>query len=139
MSYWLLFGSAFGAATFLPFYSEITLLAMLHAGYPALALCTVATLGNTLGSLVNWIMGSYAARFAGKRWFPFTPDALHRGQRWFQRYGVYSLLLAWLPIGGDALTFVAGVMRVRWYIFLPLVALGKAARYAAVIALYNGV
>ncbi|MBT8149604.1 MAG: DedA family protein [Pseudomonadales bacterium] len=138
MSYWFLFLSAFGAATVLPFYSEVTLLAMLNMDYPALALWWVATLGNTLGALLNWLLGLYATRFAGKRWFPFKPDALQRGQRWFQRYGVWSLLLAWMPLGGDALTFVAGVMRVRWWIFLPLVALGKAARYAVVIALYNG-
>ena len=52
---------------------------------------------------------------------------------------MWSLLFAWLPVGGDALTFIAGVMRVRFVLFLVLVALGKGARYALIIWVTDGV
>ena len=62
---------------------------------------------------------------------------LGRAQAWFQRYGVWSLLLAWAPIGGDALTFVAGVMRVRFDVFILLTGFGKGARYAILLGLVS--
>jgi len=90
-----------------------------------------------LGSAVNWALAVYLLRFREHRWFPFREERLGRAQRWFQRYGVWSLLLAWAPIGGDALTFVAGLMRVNFWVFLALVAIGKAARYAALIGIVH--
>lgn len=133
MSYGLLFISAFGAATLLPFYSEVTLLALLSQGLDPLLLWLVATIGNTLGAAVNWWLERYLTHFEQRSWFPFKPSTLHRAQSWFQRYGRWSLLLAWLPVGGDALTFIAGVMRVPFLWFLVLTAIGKGGRYLAVI------
>lgn len=133
LSVLLLFGSAFLAATILPFYSEVVLFALLRQGGDPLFLLVVATTGNTLGSVVNWWLGLCLLRFQNRRWFYFTPAQIARAQAWFQRYGVWTLLLAWLPIGGDPLTLVAGVMKVRLGIFLILVALGKGLRYVAVI------
>ncbi|MFU8769973.1 MAG: YqaA family protein [Desulfotignum sp.] len=133
LSVLLLFGSAFLAATILPFYSEVVLFALLRQGGDPLLLLVVATTGNTLGSVVNWWLGLCLLRFQNRRWFYFTPAQIARAQAWFQRYGVWTLLLAWLPIGGDPLTLVAGIMKVRLGIFLILVALGKGLRYVAVI------
>lgn len=129
----LLFGSAFLAATILPFYSEVVLFALLRQGGDPLLLLAIATFGNTLGSVVNWWLGLYLLRFQDRRWFYFTPAQIARGQEWFQRYGYWTLLLAWLPIGGDPLTLVAGIMKIRLGVFLVLVALGKGLRYVAVI------
>ncbi|MGB5324546.1 MAG: YqaA family protein [Pseudomonadales bacterium] len=139
MSYVVLFLSAFAAATILPFYSEITLVYLLEAGQAPLALWAVATLGNTAGAAVNWALGRFAAGYAGRDWFPFRQKSLQRGEQWFNRYGVWSLLFAWMPIGGDALTAVAGFLRVRFDLFLLLVALGKGARYAVVIQVFLSV
>lgn len=136
MSYWILFISAFGAATLLPFYSEVTLVILLEQGYPPFWLGLTATLGNTLGAVVNWLLGRYLIHFDNRRWFPFKKEKLHRSQAWFQRYGAWSLLLAWLPIVGDTLTFIAGLMQVRIHTFILLVATGKAARYAVIILMY---
>jgi len=132
-AYLLLFSSAFLAATILPFYSEAFLFTLLHQGYPALPLVAVATLGNTLGAVVNWGLGRYLLHFRHKRWFYFRDAEIERAQRWFQRYGVWSLLLAWLPIGGDVLTLIGGIMRVRFGLFVLLVGAGKAARYVVVV------
>ncbi len=131
--------TAFLAATIVPFYSELVLVPLLLEGKHPLGLWLAATAGNTLGAVVNWWIGRFLLHFEDRKWFPFKLHTLHRAQHWFQRFGVWSLLLAWLPIGGDALTFVAGVMRVRFDIFLALVALGKGARYAVIIWLVNGV
>lgn len=135
-AYLSLFFSAFLAATLLPFYSEVVLVALLSANPEMwVMLWLVATLGNTAGAALNWLLGRYFLHFQGRRWFPFREDALGKAQIWFQRYGVWSLLLAWLPVGGDALTFVAGVMRVHFAVFWLLTLIGKGLRYLVVILL----
>ncbi len=132
-----LFISAFLAATILPFYSEVVLFAYLQQGLNPVTLVIAAAVGNTLGSAVNWALGLYIQRFKDRRWFYFSEKQMLRAQDRFQHYGTWTLLLAWLPIGGDALTLIAGVMRVRFSIFLLLVGIGKTGRYVAIVAL-NG-
>ena len=131
-SYLLLFLSAFLAATILPFYSEVVLFALIRQGESALVLISVASLGNTLGAAVNWYLGRFLLKYQDRSWFYFKKDQVAKMQYWFQRYGVWSLLFAWMPLGGDALTFIAGVMKVRFWLFLLLVGIGKTMRYVAV-------
>lgn len=138
IAYLGLFFTAFLAATLLPFYSEVLFGTLLVQGYDPLALWAWASAGNTLGSAVNWALARFFLRFEDRPWFPFREKNLGRAQAWFQRYGVWSLLMAWAPVGGDALTFVAGLMRVRFWLFLLLVAVGKAARYAVVLWMVEG-
>lgn len=130
-----LFATAFLAATVLPAQSEF-LLAGLHAAgtAPAATLVAVATAGNVLGSCANWLLGRLAARFQDRRWFPVKPDLLARATGWYQRWGVWSLLLAWVPFIGDPLTVAAGVLRTGFLRFVLLVGVGKAVRYAALVA-----
>jgi len=134
-AYLVLFAVAFLAATVLPAYSEVLFAAMISQGYEPALLWLFATGGNTLGSALNWFLGRYLLHFQGRRWFPFRADALDRYQRWFQKYGVWTLLLAWAPVGGDALTFIAGVMRVRFPLFVLLTGIGKGLRYAFLLGL----
>ncbi len=135
ISYLILFGASFLAATILPFYSEIFLFALLNDGGDPFLLVLVATLGNTLGAVVNWLLGRYLLHFQDRRWFYFNQDQINKAQSWFQRYGFWSLLLAWMPIGGDALTLIAGIMKVKLWLFLVLVASGKALRYISIVYL----
>jgi membrane protein YqaA with SNARE-associated domain len=130
-----LFLTSFLAASLLPAYSELMFLGLLTAGYDPLALWAWATAGNTLGACLNWLMGRYLLHFQDRRWFPFKVDKLGRAQQWFQRYGVWSLLMSWAPIGGDALTLIAGIMRVRFDVFVLLTGLGKGLRYAVLAGL----
>lgn len=126
-----LFAAAFGAATILPFQSEVVYVAMAVADtapYPLLLL--VASVGNTLGSIVNWFMGLWIEHYRGRRWFPVTDAQLEKAQGWYRRWGVWTLLLSWAPFG-DAFTVVAGVMRTPLWLFVPIVAAVKTARYAA--------
>ncbi len=133
MTYFGLFMTAFLAATLLPAYSEILFAALLLQGLDPLALWAWASAGNTLGAAVNWALARFFLRYQDRPWFPFRAGRLERAQRWFQRYGVWSLTMSWMPIGGDALTFVAGLMRVNFWLFLLLVGIGKATRYAVVL------
>lgn len=130
-----LFCIAFLAATLVPASSEVLLVGLLAAGYDPWALWVWATAGNTLGAAVNWFLGRYLLQYQDRSWFPFKPASLSLAQNWFQRYGVWSLLLSWAPLFGDALTFIAGLMGVRFPLFLLLTALGKGARYAMMLGL----
>ncbi len=130
-----LFFISFLAASFLPAYSEVFFTGLVVAGYDPLALWCWATAGNTLGSLLNWLIGRYLLHFQGRKWFPVKQHNLTKAQTWFQRFGIWSLLLAWAPIGGDALTFIAGVMRVRFLPFIILVGIGKGLRYEILLLL----
>ena len=135
MGYLSLFITGFIAATLLPASSELLLLALYQQGGLVWALWLSATLGNTLGSSVNWFLGREVLRFQHKRWFPVTPDQLQRAGDQFKRYGIWSLLFAWLPVVGDPLTFVAGILRIRFGLFLTLVLTGKGIRYAVLLYL----
>jgi membrane protein YqaA with SNARE-associated domain len=128
-----LFLSAFLSATLLPGSSEAALIALLAAeqGNPA-GLVSVATVGNVLGSLVNWVLGRFFAHYRDRCWFPVDQKTYERAIGWYQRYGVWSLLFAWLPVVGDPLTLIAGVMRADVRVFLLLVAAGKFARYLVI-------
>ncbi|TDL87908.1 DedA family protein [Meridianimarinicoccus aquatilis] len=125
-----LFAAAFGAATILPFQSEIVFVGVQVAGTsPLWVVVTVASIGNTAGSVVNYAMGLGIERVRHSRWFPVTEKQLDRAQGWYARYGVWTLLLSWAPFG-DAFTVAAGIMRTRFWLFLTLVAIAKTGRYA---------
>ena len=126
-----LFAAAFGAATILPFQSEVVFAALqVRGGIPLWLIVAVASVGNTLGSVVNYLLGLGAERFRHSRWFPATERQLERAQGWYGRWGVWSLLLSWAPFA-DALTVAAGVMRTPFPLFLVLVAIAKTGRYFA--------
>jgi membrane protein YqaA with SNARE-associated domain len=127
-------GVSFLAATIIPGSSEVVLVALvLERPAEFMTLFLAATIGNTAGSAVNWVLGRWFHGFAGRRWFPVSRGQLDKAARWFNRYGIWSLLFAWLPIIGDALTVIAGTLKVNIYTFVALVAIGKAARYVAVL------
>ena len=129
-----LLGAAFLAATIVPGSSELVLVGLVLDRPEAVAtLFLAATIGNTAGSAANYVLGRWFLGYATRRWFPTSQKQLDRAGAWFGRYGAWSLLLAWLPIVGDALTVIAGTVRMNIYAFLSLVGAGKAARYAAVL------
>jgi membrane protein YqaA with SNARE-associated domain len=131
-----LFFVAFLAATILPAQSELGLAGLVSSGdYSVILLVAVASAGNILGAVVNWGLGRGVDRFAGRRWFPVTPQRLERAAGWYRRYGRWSLLLSWVPFIGDPLTVAAGVLREPLASFLTLVAIAKTGRYIAVAAL----
>ena len=132
MSYLAVFLSAFVAATLLPAQSEAVLsFYILSAPQTVFALILVATVGNVLGSVVNWVLGIYATKFQNRKWFPATPSQIKRAEKFYHKYGRYSLLLSWVPFIGDPITVIAGVLREPIFSFLLLVTIAKSARYIA--------
>lgn len=129
-AYFGLFGAAFLAATMLPAQSEAVLAMMVLAErYPLAILIGIASLGNVLGSVVNWALGRGIEHYRDRRWFPVSPEKLERAEDWYRRYGKWSLLASWVPVVGDPLTVVAGVLRVPLPTFVALVTIAKAGRY----------
>ncbi|HPQ96237.1 MAG: DedA family protein [Thiothrix sp.] len=125
-----LFLSALLAATVIPAQSETVLAGLLLSGrYNFWSLIAVASLGNTLGALINWYLGCHLERLRCYRWFPVSEQALIQAQVRFQRYGLWSLLLSWMPVIGDPLTVLAGLLRTPLHLFIPLVLLAKTGRY----------
>lgn len=131
--YLALFGSAFAAATVLPGLSELGLAGLIGTGeYPVFWLVAIASIANTSGSVVNWLLGRGIERFRERRWFPASPAQIERASQWYHQFGRWSLLLSWMPVIGDPLTVVAGVLREPLPSFLLLVAIAKTARYMVV-------
>ncbi len=124
---------SFIAATLLPAQSELLLAGLvIKQTHPIIMLVAVASMGNTLGSIVNWWLGRQVERLRHHRRFPVSPAMLERAQRWYKRYGLWSLWLSWVPVIGDPLTVVAGVMRAPLLTFTLIVATAKTVRYAVV-------
>ena len=129
-----LFFSAFFAATIFPAQSELVLSIVSASNkYNNYLLVTVASFGNILGSLVNWLLGYYIVFYKDKKWFPVSTHKINKYSAIYQKWGIWTLLLAWLPIVGDPLTLVAGALRTNLIIFLILVTIGKIARYIFII------
>jgi membrane protein YqaA with SNARE-associated domain len=137
--YSALFVASFLSATLFPFQSEAVLFGMLAAEhYEGWLLILMASAGNVLGSIVNWFLGRSFSRFEDRRWFPVKRDQMAKAQAGYRRYGRWTLLLSWMPIIGDPLTIVAGVLREPLPVFILLVTLAKTGRYLAVGALSLG-
>lgn len=127
-----LFALSFLASTLVPLGSEWLLVLMLVRGYdPAVSVLT-ATVGNSLGACTTWLVGRYGGDWLLARLFRISEQQRQRAEAWYQRYGVLSLLFSWLPVVGDPLCLVGGLLKIRFTIFLLLVGVGKLVRYAAV-------
>ena len=130
IGYLSLFTISFLAATILPLSSELMLASMLSIeSYNRTLLIIFSSLGNILGSVFNWVLGFYFIKLQNKKWFPFKKKQISKSSLWFEKYGKWSLLFAWVPVIGDPLTFVAGTMKTKILTFLILVSFGKIARY----------
>ena len=125
-----LFLAALIAATLIPAQSEAVLVALVLQGVqPIWLLLVVATGGNVLGSVVNWVLGRFLIRFSDRHWFPFSHSQMDKATRWYARRGHWSLFGAWLPVVGDPLTLAAGVLREPLWRFVLIVTLAKGGRY----------
>ena len=135
-AYFGLFLISLGAAAILPFGSEPAVFGYLTGGaLPWQGIVLVASLGNILGSIINWMLGRSFTHFQDRRWFPVNQKNMERAQGWYHRYGRASLLLSWVPIIGDPLTLAAGILREPLWSFTLLVAIAKTGRYLALTAI----
>ena len=136
--YFFLFLTSFLAATIFPLSSELTLISLLKSGsYSSFLLISTSSLGNILGSIFNWFLGFYLSEYIHKKWFPFKQNQINVASKRFSKFGIWSLLFSWLPIVGDPLTLIAGILRINFLLFLILVAAGKIGRYLFIYFLVN--
>lgn len=127
-------------ATIIPFASEAYFVTLILLNkYNIWFLLISASLGNILGSVVNWILGYYTKYLIIKKWFPITQKKIDNASVIFSKYGKWSLLLGWVPFIGDPITFVAGTLRYSFLPFLLLVSIGKIGRYIIVYILTIGI
>lgn len=139
MAYLLLFISAFGAATLLPLQSEAVLVGLLmQHQYSVALLIIVASIGNILGSCINWYLGLRIERFKDKKWFPVSENNMIKAEKIYQKYGFWSLLLSWLPVIGDPITLIAGLFREKFWRFLLMIFIAKTGRYICIYLIFQG-
>lgn len=128
--------AAFLAATPLPMQSEAVFVALQLAGAaPVWLLVAVAGLANTAGSVVTWAMGRGLRGLEGR--FAAAEASLARAEALFGRWGKWSLLLSWAPLG-DVICFIAGALHVQLWQFAAIVGFAKTARYAVLAAVTSG-
>lgn len=130
MAYLTLFISAFAAASLLPLQSEAVLIGLLlQQQYLVWLLLLSASIGNILGSCLNWYLGIKIEQYKHKSWFPFSQTKMDKAAQMYHKYGYWSLLLSWTPIIGDPITLIAGLMRENFIRFLVMVSVAKTGRY----------
>jgi membrane protein YqaA with SNARE-associated domain len=127
--YVTLFTLSFLASTLIPLGSEWLLVLMLANGYPPAATVITATAGNTLGALTTFLVGVYGGRWLIERVLRVSEKQQERAREYYSRYGVVSLFFSWLPVIGDPICLVGGMMRINFWLFTALVASGKLLRY----------
>ncbi len=134
MIYLTLFTVAFISATLLPLGSEALLLYDISQNHSLILLWSFATLGNTLGSMVNYWLGLKGEDYLENKGY-LSAAKMDKARGFFGKYGGWTLLLSWVPIIGDPLTFIAGVLRYNFKWFTLIVAVAKGSRYAVIIFL----
>ena len=140
MSYFLLFLSAFGAATLLPLQSEAVLVGFLwQENYSVALLLICASVGNILGSCVNWYLGLRIEYFKDRKWFPVSEKNMLKAEKIYQKYGFWSLLLSWTPVIGDPITLIAGLFKEKFWRFLLIVSIAKTGRYIFIYLIFLGI
>ncbi|MDO4210239.1 MAG: YqaA family protein [Bacteroidales bacterium] len=123
------FIAAFLAGSFMPFSSEVVMVALITTGVDPWGLVIWGTLGNTLGSVFNYWIGSLGNPRWIKKWTGVSEEQLERGQRYVERYGFWAGWLAWVPLLGSLITVALGLMRARWSLTMLNILLDKFLRY----------
>ena len=130
----ILFFISFSAATILPVFSEVFLFTLNTSGeYNSLLLLLIATLGNVLGAVVNWVIGFYFLKLQDKKWFPLNKSQIALYTKQYNKWGKWSLLFSWMPVIGDPLTVVSGIFKTNIIHFITLVTIGKMTRYVLIL------
>jgi len=135
MVYFIMFFTAFCSATVLPMGSEAVLIYNVHQGYGLYLLFSIAVIGNTLGSYVNYYLGYKGEEYLVRKNI-LKEHKIEKYKQHFDKYGGFTLLLSWIPVFGDGFTFIAGILRYCQIKFFIYVFIAKFLRYFVLIVLY---
>jgi membrane protein YqaA with SNARE-associated domain len=122
------------ASTILPISSETLLIYYLYEENSTTLLLLAAGVGNTIGSIINYHIGKKGVEYLVTK-EKISIDRLIRSRELFDKYGGYTLLLAWVPIIGDPITLIAGTLRYNIKKFIIIVSISKFSRYLVIIFL----
>ena len=125
--------SAFLAASILPFSSEAVMVGLLAAGLDMWALVAWGTVGNVLGSLFNYGIGRLGKMEWIEKYLHTKPEDLDRARRFMGGRGAWMGLFSCIPVIGDVITIVLGLMRANLTIFIVSVTISKLARYVVLM------
>ena len=132
MVYFILFSTAFISATLFPLGSEALLIYDITQGHNIYLLLFFATFGNSLGSVVNYFLGLKGEEYLINKKL-LNEKYIIKAKTYFDKYGAWSILFSWLPIIGDPITFVAGILKYDFKKFLILVVVAKFSRYLVLV------
>lgn len=122
--------SSFVAGSFLPFTSEAVILAMLVSGkWNAMELVIYASIGNTLGAMLNYYVGSLGKMEWIEKYLHVKPENMEKAKRFMGNRGAWMGFFAFLPVIGSAITILLGLTRANVSISLLSIATGKLMRY----------
>ena len=137
--YWGMGVLAFLSGSIVPITSEVLLVFFLSVGLNAVALTLVASFGNTLGGITCFFMGRIVSKEKAVAFFKITPRRMQRADRIIQRYGYWAASISFVPVLGETLLVMLGIMRVSWWRVAIVMAVGKLIRYAFITFSYAGV
>ena len=131
--YWGMGVAAFLAGTFFPFSSEAVMAALLASSNmdPVLTVAS-GTIGNVLGSMVNYFIGSLCKPETVSKLFRIKPNRMETAQRYVMRYGAWMGFFAFIPILGTAISIALGMLKANVWGTLFSTFLGKTLRYIVV-------
>jgi membrane protein YqaA with SNARE-associated domain len=130
-----LFLLSFCASTLLPLGSEWLLVALLLKGNNPINTVLIATIGNSLGAATSYLIGRWGSNWLIEKLLRVDAARQQHAEVWFERYGSWALLLSWLPLVGDPLCLVSGMLKTPPLRFGILVSGGKGLRYLTVALL----
>ena len=139
MGYFGLFGGSFAAATILPLASEVILLGFFNLGYPIWLCVAVATVGNTLGGVTNYLLGRFASSEKVLHRFKLNSDRLNKWETRTQKWGHFLGLLAWIPFVGDPMIVALGFFKAKFWPLLAMMFIGKLIRYVIIGLLFMAI
>lgn len=133
--YWGMLLAAFLAGSFLPFSSEAVMVGLMVKGLDPLQLAVYGTIGNVLGSVLNYCVGRMGKTEWIERYLHVSPEKMRRAERFVAGRGAWMGFFAFIPILGTAITILLGLMRANWVITLVSITLGKVCRYGLLVLL----
>lgn len=137
--YWGMGVLAFLSGSIVPITSEVLLVLFLSLGLNAVALTLVATVGNTLGGITCFFIGMLANKERVMKMFKITPHRMRRADRIIQKYGYWAAIISFVPVIGETLLVLLGIMRASWWKVILVMFLGKLIRYTFITISYAGV
>ena len=135
--YIYLFILSFMASTVIPIGSEWLLISMVMKGFDPVLAVSTATAGNTLGACTTYGIGIYGSTWVTQKLFRMDENSQKRAEKFYARYGIWSLLFSWLPLVGDSICFAGGLLRIHFGMFVVLVSAGKLFRYGLLAILVS--